>query len=835
MRVLLRTLWKDTVVLRWWLLAWVAIVGGFAVWRDHTAAAWDAAPVADKPALAGTLMAAVLGCAAVLAVRVMHTDALHSTLAFWRTRPVSGLRLGVAKLAFALLWLIALPVGVECLLIEHWGWNEWFWPCIADWTISLAVVVVPALVAGALIPAPVLAVPVALGLAWLNYQSRPDAVLSEWGQEFSSNLSPAFWTFYARCLLGAVVALLASAGKQTAAVILTVLSLFSFPRMRSVQLPDALDPSAPGVWHDAPAPVIESDLNGQQVYVKMPAPAAPAWIGTSGMPALMVASDGATLDRLGERVQFPTRENRSPFFQTERDQFEGLFLGRTERWGFLHQIGAIPHEAKATGVLHRTLHYGTLAEPITGELPLRPGAVWQRGPCRIELVHALFPTDPRHGVIFQLRFSMPHFGTGGWQPSLHGTGRCTGLRYGLLNRRLGVVQSFQGGRGGAPSQEIYGLSFPPAPSGDVAHSQPLHRKDWLEWLYLPKTASRFDVPGYFSRDGELMRDAVIAFVEWRVIKHGEVEVTYDPWPPPPSAQWSKDLPPNWKERLAALTPPPLPDEAAMRRYVDELITLRGVLGSQPDKRYGSRSVPHFDRFKLLGSRWFPLIMRRLIMMNPYYGFGDQQDGQTDERSQLMDMLAAEMAEPEHAPLLLDLMAHGLPLPWTFKTHAWFRTVAAPRLTQVSSQFNLGSHWVEEMIALHDPALHPAIVAWFTRGWAADKRYIARKLMAEPGFPWRDVMNILRAKRWDMTWPERLSLTLLAAAGGYEDAPAEIAALITNWQSREKFDAQHYGDWLAVFAPVCPQCPAERAAALSWIVENAARLRWQDGQWILSAN
>ena len=762
MRVLLRTLWKDTVVLRWWLLAWVAIVGGFAVWRDHTAAAWEAAPVAEKPALAGTLMAAVLGCAAVLAVRVMHTDALHSTLAFWRTRPVSGLRLGVAKLAFALLWLIALPVGVECLLIEHWGWNAWFWPCIADWTISLAVVVVPALVAGALIPAPVLAVPVALGLAWLNFKSRPDGVIGGWSQYSSSELSPAFWTFYARCLLAAVITLLASAGKQTAAVMLTVLSLFSFPRMKWARLPEALDPSAPTVWRDAPAAVIENDLRSERVYVKMPSPETPAWVGPSGAAARIVSSDGATLNRIEERGQLPSRENRSPFFETDQDQFGSLFLDRPERWGFLHQMEMIPRDAKVAGVLRRTLHYGTLTDPITGELPLRPGAVWQRGPCRIELVQAGFAADPRLGVIFQLRFSMPHFGTGEWQPSLHGDGRCTGLRYGLLNRRLGIVKPLQEGRGGEPL-EAYGLPAEPVVSSRDERSLPLHRKEWLEWLYLPKTAARFDVPGYLARDGELMRDAVIAFVEWRVVKHGEVEVTYDPWPPPPSAQRSDDLPPNWKERLAALTPPPLQDEAAVRRYVDELITLRGVLGSQPDKRYGSRSVPRFDRFKLLGSRWFPLIMRRLIMMGNYYGFGDQQDGQTDERSQLMDMLAAEMAEPEHAPLLLDLMERGLPLPWTFKTHAWFSTVAMPRLAQVSSQFNLGSHWVKEMIALHDPALHPTIVAWFTRGWAADKRYIARSLMSEPGFPWRDVMNILRAKRWDMTWPERLSLALLAAA------------------------------------------------------------------------
>lgn len=830
MRILLRTLWKDMIILRWWLLAWAAAVAAFAVWRDGLAVQWDAAPFEISPH-PDTVQKVLLGFAVVIAVRTMHTDKLQGELAFWRTRPAGAMHLAAAKIVLVFLWLFLLPCAVEAALLRHWGWNAWLGPCLATWAITLAAVLIPALCVAAIIPAPTIAIPAALLAAWLSYQLRPGR--ADWTVAMDA-LSPAFLTFYTRALLGLAFTL-AAAASHGRTVTALLLMLLSFPKSVSLPLPEGLNPLRIETT-DGPEPaVMETSRYGDRVYLRYADPNQPVWAAASG-PATLIPDDGSGPVTAKPPVPFLEQWSRDMVgvrygFSQE---LASLALSHNMPWGEVFHIQNPDFDSVKPGRVMLPVMHGTLDDSIYGELPLNAGSTWQQGPFRITLTDR---ATSKSGPAFKLRIDQPAARSGQWRTGLYGTAPATTFQIGLINRRLGL--SIRGYLDDSLHGNFQNFQAESSRRETFTTADALHRKTEELWFIPDVLFLNDDIRDFTNPDSELFRDATLVFAAFKLTCRGTRTLTLSAWPPTRPIPYSgnntedRERLARAREELKALTLPPLDDESAVTRYVDELIRLRELL------RMGYSSAnevwPHFEvsRFTPLGSRWLPLIIRRIAVNMPG-GIGGYDFPARGERSEWIDLLASRMAEPSHEALLMQLMRGGLPLHRTIKAHEWFRRQAIPELAAITAQFDQGSFWLSVMVGLNDPALHPAIIASFRTGSIRERTSRASEHLDAPGFPRDAVLAILQSREAEMLPETQLHFAFVQSLAGIAEGPRLLASMLTGWPDPE--DAGHIpfhrGHILERLQKITPECPADGRAAIAWLIANGPRLQWTGSQWRL---
>lgn len=135
MKLIWHIIRKDIVRERWALLLWVLlfvaqIVLGVVVLRRD--AALDATQLADLKSSAGAMVFLQVVLGYVLVARLVQADVLIGTNMFWRTRPISAVRLLTSKMIGTLLLFAVLPVLVllPWWLYCHFGARIIFWAAV---------------------------------------------------------------------------------------------------------------------------------------------------------------------------------------------------------------------------------------------------------------------------------------------------------------------------------------------------------------------------------------------------------------------------------------------------------------------------------------------------------------------------------------------------------------------------------------------------------------------------------------------------------------------------------------------------------------------------------
>lgn len=118
---------KDLRRLRWWLVLWTALLAG----RVLLATSWtlDAGGMFAGDILLeqvkGALGLATFVLFGVLAARLVQDEPLVGLDWFWLTRPYDRSALVAAKLAFALLFFVGLPLVAELTIMAAYGAGTW--------------------------------------------------------------------------------------------------------------------------------------------------------------------------------------------------------------------------------------------------------------------------------------------------------------------------------------------------------------------------------------------------------------------------------------------------------------------------------------------------------------------------------------------------------------------------------------------------------------------------------------------------------------------------------------------------------------------------------------
>lgn len=835
MKAFLRTLWKDMVILRWWLLAWTAAVVGFAVWRDHLAAQWDASPFDSKPD-ADTVQKVLLGFAAVIAVRLMHTDKLHGDFAFWRTRPTSALRLAFAKLVLGSLWLFLLPVAVEYVLFEHLEYGIGAWLATADFALRLAGALLPALATGMAIGSVFVAMPTALLLVSWNMAITPES----WAWNMDEVIRPELYSWIWRLLVCLLILPFAAARKTGMVLCLALIS--PLPGQIFNGFRTSLDASRfiPISSEVTPTPIAIScgQWNTTAYIHDLPHPER-AWLLPADGTARIIPPNSAP------DITLPLRQILSPKLQV--DHFEGLtpdaadialLLGQSAKLQSAYfrgipaqrNVPPLEDQAKATpgARVNVPVQVFQQTDPLVIDIPLTPGATWQNGLASVRLLSMDFCPD-NGGARFELETAGPYTPLlpAPGALSLRGGAVSTAPAWYLVNDRHQCCVPLTEDLSSSDAALIK------THYQSQAHSiRSLNRQYSRTCRYLrPSLLNRYRIASNsalsaIAPDSDLMRGAKLVVVQWNVVRGPEQTVNwtvgkmanrrrpfgesdYRNLSPQELAEWRADPP-----------PPKLTDPADVERYIQDCISAN--VSSEEGHEV---TLP---RLAAVGPAHFPQVMRHLAI---YQGYGSS--GGEDENEVLLDKTALRMAQPEHLPVLLHLLELGISMHRTLAARPWFLEAALPRLESLAGSFAYSREWVKSLADLKDPRLYPALVAWCTNGNDWDIGSSLRELAKLPAFPREQAIRQLQERCLRVGFAGKTSIGLALARWGDPAGPALAAEQFAQWPWPLPDNTATGPSFFGPYSQnLFPDLPEDVGKAIPWFATNGPKLRWTGAQWVL---